>query len=485
MEDGRFKVDTKGFKVQMSEMPLWRLIQEIVSNAFDEKSVKEITCIVNRSLSNDKDINVFVQDNGNGFRDVKDIYTLYKDSYKRVNSRQRGRFNLGDKQFFAVAKTGSVETGTNKVKFYKDTRKVLIDLPKIDGVIVEGIFESSESVDAIVTELHNVIVPKGVVYTINDVEVSHVEPIKEFKAVLRTPIASGINQKLVQIKQKTKVVLYEKYGSEAKPVLMELGVPVQELEENINWNIDVRQKVPITSSRDVVSDKYLQTLYAEVLDNSLDLITSENAGSNWVGDAMKNCDESSTRTVLEKVYGTDKMMIESSNDHRANEKAQDAGYVLVKSGTFDKDVMSNISKEQGIIQYAGKVFETTFGDAKPITLTPALDRFAQIVEAVGQDVTKRPVRCEFFSMVDGAEVANCMGVVVSWNVGRLGKRFFEVWSNKASEILIHELAHIIDSSDCGQYSHYKSEFIDALQKIAGRVAEKGIQHWIKPIEVKQ
>jgi hypothetical protein len=264
---------------------------------------------------------------------------------------------------------------------------------------------------------------------------------------------------------------------------MELGVPVQELAENIRWNIDVRQKVPITTSRDVVSDAYLQKLYAVVLDNTIDMINGDDASSNWVGDAMIRCDESSTRVVLEQIYGTDKVMIESSNDHRANEKAIDAGFKLIPSGTFDKSVMNNISKEQGIIKYAGKVYETTFGDAKDVTLTPALERFAQVVESVGKDVTGKTITCEFFSMNPCSDIANALGTTISWNVGLLGKRFFEVWTNRASEILIHELSHVYDKSDCGQYSHYKGEFIRAMETIAGRVAQKGINHWLQSCKV--
>jgi hypothetical protein len=103
----------------MSEMPLWRLVQEIVSNGFDEKSITDIVLNINYSPSFDNQINVFIQDNGKGFRNISDVWTLYNPSYKRSNSNQSGRYNLGDKQFFAVARKGHVLSKDDEVSFVK------------------------------------------------------------------------------------------------------------------------------------------------------------------------------------------------------------------------------------------------------------------------------------------------------------------------------------------------------------------------------
>ena len=478
----RFEIDTDGFKTQMSEMPLWRLIQEIISNSFDESSVKNIDCLIENSQTGNREILITVSDDGDGFRDVKDVYTLYKDSYKRTNSKQRGRFNLGDKQFFAVALQGAVYTGNNIVTFYDDKRDVKSANNVIKGVKVTGIFESQESIDDIIRELKKVIVPSDKTYTINSEIINHVEPIRIFKSILRTPIAVGANQKLVQVKQETEVMLYEKIKEE-KPLLMELGVPVQELQENINWHIDVRQKVPITTSRDVVTDLYLQTLYAEIAKNTLDLIDNVSSGANWINDALKQSDEKTSREILTKQYGTDKVMIESSVDPRANEKALEAGYILIKGNTLDADVRENLIKTNDIINYAGKVFETTFADAKHVEPNEKMKEFAFIVESVSRDVTGRNIFCRFFSMPNGSDTANYCNNVISWNVGHLGKKFFDNFSEKAVGILIHELAHAIDKSDCGQYSHLKMEYIKSFEKVAGKIGMKGINYWISRIEV--
>ena len=486
ISETRFEVNTDGFKTQMSEMPLWRLVQEIVSNGFDEKSISDIILNINYSPSFDNQINVLIQDNGKGFRNISDVWTLYNPSYKRSNSNQSGRYNLGDKQFFAVARKGYVLSKDDEVSFVKNTRTVSKNDESINGVEVYGEFDATlfenETVDSIVNELRKVVVRSGKTYTINGVEVEHKKPIKTFKAKLRTPKAENAKAKLVQIIQETNVSLYHK-EPDTKPVIMELGVPVQELEQNLDWNIDVGQKVPITTSRDVVSDKYLQHLYSVVLDNSLELINEENASSNWVNDAMKKCDSESAKTVFEKIYGTDQVMIESSTDYMVNERALEHGVVLVKSGTFDSDVMQNLAKDSEVIRYAGKVFETTFADADEVEMTESLERFAKIVRNVSYDVTGRNISCEFFSLVDSHIGATYGNNVISWNVGILGKRYFENWSESATGLLLHELAHAIAHIDCGQHGHFNNAYIDSFQKVSGIVAMKGMDHWLKKVKV--
>lgn len=475
----RFEVDDEGFKTQMSEMPLWRLIQEAVSNSFDEDSVDNVIVKVKRI--DDDHVSVSCLDDGRGFRDPKEIYTLYKDSYKRVNSKQRGRYNLGDKQFFAVAKTGSVKTNENHVIFDENGRKERKLRKPQEGVLIEAIFETKESVEFTVEQLKKVAVPELIEYKLNNEIIEQKEIIHTFPATLRTPIAKGRNQKLVEILQECEVRLYELKEDE-KPLLMELGVPVNTFEQKIQWHVDVRQKVPIPTSRDMVSDAYLQKLYAQVLDNTLDLISEQNVGNNWIKDGMKNASEESNRKVLQKTYGTDKVMIESSTDPRANEKAQEAGFVLVKSGTFDGDVMDNISKSQEIVKYAGKEFATTFGDWEPVEPNADMIKFAEIVKRIGKYITGKEINVEYFKMPNGADMANWGGNTMSFNISYLGgMKGFSKMTPKLLGIIIHELAHAIDPNNpnCSQYSHLKMDFIRSMETVASKIGMKGIDYFLK------
>ncbi len=63
-----------------------------------------------------------LDDSKKGFRDIKDSYTLYKDTYKRKDPEKRGRFNLGEKQVFSICDKAQVQTTTGTVIFDENGR---------------------------------------------------------------------------------------------------------------------------------------------------------------------------------------------------------------------------------------------------------------------------------------------------------------------------------------------------------------------------
>lgn len=477
-KEKRFEIDTEGFRIQMSEIKLWRLIQELISNAFDEESVKIIRCTVEKFGS--KRIHVAVEDDGDGFLDYRDIFTLFKDSYKRTNPSKRGRFNLGEKQFFAVAEKGSVVTNKWTVKFKDDTR-VIEKRKSSKGTVVNAIFlkPDEESVESITTQLKNLVVPKGKDLYINNDVVSNKLMVRAFRTRLPTSIASGKNSRLVTVKRDTEVILYSKHDDE-ESIIYELGVPIQTLQDSISWHIDIQQKVPQVTSRNVVSDKYLQLLYSEIAKNTLDLITEDNVGSSWVSDALKKSDTATSRQLLEKMYGTDKVMIESVTDYMANEKAMDNGYALIKGRTLDPDVRKNLTKKTELVKYASKEFGTNFGDAKPVEPNAKMIWYAETVKRIAYDVLKKDIDVEFFSMKESDTIAQAEERILSYNVAKTKKSFFNGFTARGLDILIHELGHIEDNSLCSQqYAHYNKNYLNTVTRIAGEIAFYGIGRWIE------
>ena len=475
----RFEIDTKGFKTQMSEMSLWRLIQEIISNSFDEKPVTEITCNITENKKHQ--VVVEIQDNGTGFRDEKDIYTLFKDSYKRVNKNQRGRYNLGEKQFFARAVSGWVKTGRTLIEFQDDTRKIS-EIPEIKGANVHAVFdlEEDETLSDTITSVQLVAVPEGKTLKVNKEFVKPKTLIKKFKARLPTVIAQGANQKMIRRVEDTQVFLYEKESDE-EPIIYELGCMVQEIEQDIQWHIDVQQKIPQTTERDVISNAYLQKLYAEITENTIDLIKDDDSGANWISDALKRTDVETSKQILQKRYGTDNVMIKSS-DYRENERALEAGIHLVKSGELDSEVVANL-KSQGTIKYASDEYSSDGWEmAVHVEPTPEMENFANICNAIGKDVLGKEITTDFVTTKHTREIANYGGSNISWNV-RLcgGKKFFNKFGVKAIGTLAHELAHDKLGNNDGD-AHFSHEYIHELERIAGEIGVKGIQHWIDKVK---
>ena len=111
-----FEVDKKGLKQVQSEKHKSFIVKELISNAFDE----DITnCICNITLDN-RSVTIFVEDDSpDGFKDLRDAYTLFAPSYKKGIAQKRGRFNIGEKLALAMFDEAFIRSTTGTISFDK------------------------------------------------------------------------------------------------------------------------------------------------------------------------------------------------------------------------------------------------------------------------------------------------------------------------------------------------------------------------------
>ena len=485
---GKFEIDDKGFRTQMSEVPLWRLVQEIISNSFDEKAVQTVKCDITQvQVGDDSEfdyLRVKITDDGKGFRDLKDIYTLYADSYKRTNTKQSGRFNEGEKRFIAVAESAYVQTKGWEFTFDKNGKtKRQMGTSAPQGTTVLGLFKTEESRNQVISELNNLAVPHKKKLFINGKELPPKVLVKKFETRLMTVKAEGKNQKLIRVKEECDVYIYEKNSGE-EPIIYELGIPVQKLDEKFKWHVDIRQKIPQSTSRDVISTNYLQVLYSEVITHTLDLITEDDAGTNWASQALKRTDSETSKEILKKKYGKE-IIIKSTTDYRSNERAEMAGLKVISGSELDPEVRDNLISND-VLKYAGQEFATNaFEFAKPVKPTVEMEIFARVCDEVALDAIHRHINVSFVTTKETNEIAQYGKGNLLWNV-RLcgGKKFFNTFSERAIGILIHELSHDKLGNNEGN-AHISHDYIHEMERIAGLVGSKGIQHWIDKIKVIQ
>jgi len=471
-----FEVDAKGFKVQMEEIGTPRLCAEIISNPLDEDSVKNIKVHITK---HGELLHVKVNDDGNGFRDVKEIWTLFADSYKRTDPTKRGRFNLGEKQFLIACEDAYIKTGNHHVVVKGAHKEVKRLSKKFEGVEVFGrIRDDEHSKDDILQFLHKIAIPEDKTLHINDVKVESTEIVKSFKAKLKTPVASGRYQQLRDLVRETNVYLYQVADGETA-WLYEKGIPVQKLDDNIKWHVDVQQKVPQVIERNVVKSAYLKTIYTAVAENCIDIITEEDAGQTWVTDALENTSEETTNILFEKKYGTDKICIESS-DYRENEKAALAGYKILKGTELNRDIKDNLKSNDQLV-YASKEFAcNNFEESEPVEKTPALDFFERLAKSIARKTINKDISVSFVTTKHTDEAAQYGGNHLSFNVRNCGgKRAFEDPKNpKLLGLIIHELAHDKVGNNYG-HAHLSHDYIHEQERIAGICFSVGINHFIE------
>ena len=112
-----FEIDKKGLQQVQSEKNKFFIIKELVSNSFDEdiKScdlrIKKDSLLASISV---------LDDSKDGFRDLKDSYTMFAPSYKKGIVNKRGRFNVGEKFALAMFDYAMIKSTTGSVIFRKD-----------------------------------------------------------------------------------------------------------------------------------------------------------------------------------------------------------------------------------------------------------------------------------------------------------------------------------------------------------------------------
>ena len=470
-----FEVDAKGFKVQMEEIGTGRLIAELISNSLDEESVGTIKV---RITKHGELVHVTVNDDGDGFRDVEEIWTLFADSYKRTDPTKRGRFNLGEKQFLITCEDAYIKTGDHHVIVSGAEKEVKRLSKKFEGVEVFGrIRESVQSRDEVLKFLERIAVPDGKKLYINDTEIESTPIVKSFKEKLNTPVATSAYRPLRDRPRETEVHLYQVSDGETAWIY-EKGIPVQKLDDHIKWHVDVQQKVPQVIERNVVKSAYLKTIYTAVAENCLDIITEEDAGQTWVTDALENTSVETTSDLLKKKYGTDKICIESQ-DYRENEKAALAGYRVLKGTELNRDIKDNLkSNEQ--LAYASKEFSCdNFECAKSVEETSEMKFFAQVCKAIARETISKEISVSFVTTKHTNEAAQYGHNSLSFNVRNCGgKRAFEDATDpRLLGLVIHELAHDKLGNNYG-HAHLSHDYIHEQERIAGICFSKGIDYYI-------
>ncbi len=469
----RFEVDATGFKNEQVAREPFRLVQEIISDGFDEDSASKLSILIGYN-SRKKVVTVNYRDDGIGFKRISDAWTLHGYSERIKDPRKRGRFNLGLKYFFAAVVVGHVVSSGKRVDFLRGDRRT-VESCSGDGTTIYGelVFGISH-LDEIIRQLNRIIVPKDKTLTVNGTEIPHKTAIRSFETTLQTEVASEANPRMrARYDRKTSIGLYPVEQGK-KAFLYELGVPVQHIK--CMWNIDVGQKIPQNPNRDTVSTAYLEKLFAAILNNCYDLIPAEKAGSNWISSSLFESSQDAAKDIVRKMYGTDKIYFESKDNYRANERACEAGGRLIPLGLLDGDTRRHL-EEIHVVEYASKVFKTDLADSAPVEPTSKMLQFAEVVKRIAKDTLCHEISVGFFSSPDATELANYAREMrhLAFNVAILGGQFFDSFSPKGVAIIIHELAH--DKEHTENFAHLSASFVDEVCRIAGIISVKGIEYY--------
>ena len=464
----RFSVDTEGMRQLHADRQPWTLVKELIQNAWDEfPNATTCNVEVRRATDTDNETVVIVEDNGGGFSDIRDAYTLMAPTAKRLDPSKRGRFNLGEKEIMSVALSGEVETVGTTVSFPVSGGREIDDNTRSSGTKISAVMPWDAKQRHDLTESLLKFIPNGCGLVVNGQEVERRYPVAEFVATLPTILQDAPGAPMRPTSRKTKVSVYEPYERETG-WMYEMGIPIQPID--CRWDVDIHQKVPMPPNRDTVGKAYLRSISAEVLNATHHLLEDESFADTWVRTAMedKRITSEAVKTASAKRYGEKTLLW--SNDANANMRAVDGGYQLVHPRSMSPEERHNI-KTLGGIQTTREVFGQDIALSVPAEKTKARTDFAEWVKEIAAKCGMTGTCVQFFYCDKTNTAAMCSGdskyQLVSFNASILTDEWFSQRGADQISLIIHELAH---ASSEGEMAHGPS-WGDECCRLAGIISE--------------
>ena len=472
---GRFAVSESGMRELNSSREPWDLVKELIQNAWDEVPLATECRVIVKPQPDDSTTMVTVEDDGPGFSDIADAYTLMGHTKKRLDPTQRGRFNIGEKDVISVAIEAVIETAHKTVTFPCAGSRTVADNSRRKGTLVSVLMpwhpdQSSELVD----RLQRFRCTNKCRLFVNDREVPP-RPAAEIRSIsLPTVQQDGPNQPMRTQQRTTDIHLIEPPAGGGERWLYEMGIPVQTID--CPWDVDVMQKIPLSQQRDAVSDAYLNRIYAEVLNAGHHRLEQVEFRSHWVKRAIEHpqITPPAVKATLKGRYGSDRVVLETL-DGDANARARDAGYGVANPGALSDREIGAFRKHAGV-KDSDEVF--------PIPPLPRIDYAAEpdSNQAKFADwVVKMSSHCNlqaavrYFDEPGNARLADCsvdtMSPVLRFNAALLGSEFFEppYGSIEHWNLLFHELGHALT---VGSTTPHGEAWGDGVSKASAMIAER-------------
>lgn len=446
-----FEVSRAGLRQLQEGKPKHFVARELIQNAWDE-SIK--TCEVTAAWKDGVANLLVVDDSPEGFRNLADAFTLFAPTYKRADPQKRGRFNIGEKQALSVCESARITTTKGTLRFDKEGRKKSTTARPGGSEVAVTVKMTRQEFEELLATVKSYLVPTGIEFVVNGEGLAYRPPYKVIEATLPTEVEQdGV---LRRTQRKTAAHILK---TEGKSRLYEMGIPVTEID--CQFDIDVQQKVPLSTDRETVPLSFLALLYAEVLNATHEDIPSERSSDVWVREATKHprVNPDAVKSIVKKRYG-EKVVVANVRDANSIDEALSHGYRVVYGSEMSKEEWENI-KQANAIPSSSEVFGTGIANAKDIEPDSNMEAVAQLVKKIAKRCLGVEVAVSFAKWEGVA--AQYGDRTLTFNVGVLGRKFFEpIVDARIIDLVVHELGH-------ERGSHTEASYHESITAMTGQL----------------
>jgi len=449
-----FEVSKEGLKELQEGKPKHFIARELIQNAWDERTkICSFNAVWNKGIAG---IEV-IDDNPAGFQDLSDAFTLFKNTTKRSDPTKRGRFNIGEKQILSLCNEASIATTKGTVIFDKQGRRTSRATQEKGSKVTILVRMSKAGFDEMLSVVKKYLVPQDIDFLVNGEKVSYRKPHKIITATLLTE--NEVNGIFTRVQRKTDIHILK---ANSKSMLYELGLPVSEID--CQFDIDVQQKVPLSIDRDTVPVPYLKALFAEVLNVTYQDVDSENSSEVWIRQAVgdKRINQDAVKEIVKKRFG-DKVVVANPFDPNSIDEAISNKYNVVYGSEMSKEEWENIRNANAMSSSTELFGKRGVADWEYYSPTLEMDKVAAMAKKIAKRLLGINLDVRFIKSPDAYEAANFGYNTLTFNVSKLGKKFFDrIVSQEIIDLILHELGHYAGR-------HTETSYHKLLTKMAGQL----------------
>lgn len=468
-----FSVDKAGLAKLLDKRGKAFIVFELVQNCWDTNAKEVDISIVPVENAPYATIEV-VDDDKDGFKNLAHAFTLFAESDKKADPTKRGRFNLGEKLVLALCDRAEILTTTGSIVFDSSGRRSSRS-HIVKGSIFRGTVRMTRGELLEVRQsVRMLLPPQGVVTRFNGDPLRVRPPIAQKEFTLPTEISDA--EGFLRRSQRKTLVSVHEVESEETPMLYEMGIPVVELSGGERWHVNVHQKVPLNVDRDNVTPSYLQALRVALAELIQDRLTKEDTSQVWVNAATEDerVEPEVVRRVLDERFGKKRAVFDPS-DLEANKALMHEGYTIIPGGALSKGQWGHV-RERNLALPSGKIKPSGVQhdpNGRPENVipessySPGQRMFVEYVAALGERLLAKHLLVRLVSEIGEPHSAWYSSGTVTFNVGRLGKAWFENGIQDAHHrLIIHEFAHdkVRD--------HFTKEFSDEVGRVGVKLARE-------------
>ena len=472
-----FSVDTAKRAAMARSRTLGQNLKELLANALDAKATQiGMTCTVapehRRDQSGLRAYLVTCADNGHGCPDPEILRTI-GSSTSDLHPETRGRFGQGLIDVVAACESAEIRT-LNRRLVFNDTGCIVSRVRNaVEGLAIEGILRHPGDGFAELREyFQSIIMPEGVELIFNGDRVEHrlierrVDGVK-LQTVVYDP-ERGRDRKFFR---ETTVELVRQ--AIRAPMIFELGLPIDTAPWSLPYDINVLQKTPLDTERNLLPATYkeslIHSLIAYVSDLYEELMNDRNEVPTEIRNDSQNAErlgQSAQERAVKITVGAEHKDIarenpfDEHNDSEAAELRERHGKKPVNTGSLPDGIRTLLTNTPTVAALHDELCKAHFqvGVLPPETnhQYECLRMYAELASAI----LEMRVSCE-------RVISDSIAAVWSTGTLSLNINVSHIWNDPLGEksvaLILHECAH-------HKVSGHSLAFQNEVARLGGRLA---------------